>query len=248
VTAVSQSDPSQTASATVNLTQVLTLSLAASAPSPYVVGNTANFVATVTAGAAPVSGVTVTFTVTGANPRTATAVTDANGRATLPYTGAARGMDSIQAAASTFTSSALSALWVNPANPIATTPVTASFFTAASCPSGCEAFSTPATQVPVFLQNFPNLMFNPPAGMLGIANTTRPFTDIVLDAAGAPTAAIIAQGNSVQAGTGTLAGFSAVFRGTSSSPSPAATPSTSPARTASFSASAAAPCASAASP
>ena len=213
VTATSQGDSSQTASATVNLTQVLTLSLIASAPSPYVVGNTANFVATVTAGATPVSGIPVSFTVTGVNPRTATAVTDANGHATLPYPGAARGVDSIQATASTFTSNALSALWVNPANPITTTPVTASFFTATSCPSGCEAFSTPATQVPVFLQNFPNLMFNPPAGMLGITNSTRPFTDIVLDASGAPTGAIIAQGNSVQAGMGTLAGFSAVFRG-----------------------------------
>ena len=216
VTATSQSDPTQTANATVNLSSVLTLSFAASAPSPYIAGYPAAFVATVTsAGGAPVSGLSITFAVTGVNPRTATTVvTDATGHASFSYTGATRGADSITASGTNLTPIALSALWLAPALPITTTPVTGEFFTATSCPSGCEPFNTPATQVPVFLQTFPNLMFNPPAGMLGVANTTRPFTDIVLDGSGAPTGVILAQGNGHQAGAGDLVGFSAVFRGT----------------------------------
>ena len=84
--------------------------------------------------------------------------------------------------------------------------------------SGCKAFSTPSTQVPVFLQNFPNLVFDPFTGMLsnnntGVGSTTRPFTDIVLNASGASAGTIVAQGNSAQAGVGSLAGFSAVLRG-----------------------------------
>jgi hypothetical protein len=160
------------------------------------------------------SGITVTFTVTGPNARTATAVTDANGRAALSYAWAARGLDGIQASASGFTSTSLSALWVTPSLSLSTTPVSASFFTSNSCASGCEAFTTPATQVPVFLQTFPNLLFDPFAGMLGnnptgVTSSTRPFTDIVLDASGASAGTIVAQGNGAQAGVGSLTGFAA---------------------------------------
>jgi hypothetical protein len=82
----------------------LTLSLSPSTPGPYVVGGSATFTATVTSGGAPVSGVTVTLAVTGANPGSVTAVTGSNGIATLSYTGTARGTDSIQSSANSFTS------------------------------------------------------------------------------------------------------------------------------------------------
>jgi len=96
VTATSVNDPTQTAHAPVT-SQILTLTLAPSAPSPCIAGSSANFVATVTSA------------ITGANPKPTTAVTDSNGHATLSYAGAARGLDTIQATDSTFTSNALSA-------------------------------------------------------------------------------------------------------------------------------------------
>jgi hypothetical protein len=222
VTATGVTDPTQTAASTVTLSNALTLSLTAVSPGPFVTGGAASFVATLASqGGVPVAGVTVNFTAAGANVQTASAVTDGNGHAGFTYIGAARGTDTIQASTTAnggFTSNSLSALWATPANPITTTPVAAEFFTASSCPSGCEAFTTPATQVPVFLQSFPNLMFDPLSGMLannntGVSSSTRPFTDIVLDATGAPTGVMVAQGNSAQAGVGSLAGFSAVFRG-----------------------------------
>jgi RHS repeat-associated protein len=202
VTATGVTDPSQTASSPVTLTQVLTLSLAPSAPGPYVDGASASFVVTVTTPGGPVSGQTVTFTVTGANPTTRTATTDANGRAALTYTGAARGVDTIQASALIFNSNSLSAAWVNPATLVTTTQIGGQFFPSTTCGSGCEAFNIPSTQVPTFLQNLPDLSFG----------NTRPFTDTVLDGAGNSAGTIVAAGNNVVAGNGTLAGFSAVFR------------------------------------
>ena len=210
VTATGQSDPTQTASATVSLSaSIPILSLNASTPSPYIVGGSATFAATLTSGGAPVPGVTVTLAVTGANARTITAVTAANGVASLSYTGATRGADAIQASANSFTSSLLSALWVSPSTSFTTTPVTGEFFTAASCPSGCEAFSTPNTQVPAFLQTFPDLMFNP----AGTTSTPRSFADLILGPTGVSTGSILAQGNGHVAGAGDMLGFSAVFTG-----------------------------------
>lgn len=66
-------------------------------PGGAFVGASATVAATVTEGGAPVAGRTVTFAVTGPNARTATALTDASGRATLSYSGAAAGADSIAA-------------------------------------------------------------------------------------------------------------------------------------------------------
>ncbi|HEY2012523.1 MAG TPA: hypothetical protein VGH38_03430 [Bryobacteraceae bacterium] len=47
----------------------------------------------------------------------------------------------------------------------------------------------------------------------GVTSTTRPFTDVVLNASGAGAGIMVAQGNGAQAGVGSLSGFSAVFRG-----------------------------------
>jgi hypothetical protein len=214
VTATNQVDTTETASATVNLSQALTLTLTASTPGPYVLADTVSFVVTAANPAGPVSGVSVSFAVTGANPRTVTAVTDSNGHATLSYAGTARGMDTIQGSSGGSISNSLSILWVNPSNAISTTAVSAEFFISPTCASGCEPFSIAATQVPAFVQAFPNILFDPSPALLGVGNTTRPFTDIVLDPTGAPTGTIVAQGSGLQAGVGTMAGFSAVFQGT----------------------------------
>ena len=220
VTATSQSDPTETASATVSLSQVLTTSLTAVAPGPYLAGTTASFLATVTSqGGNPVQGITVNLTVTGANGGSYSAVTGTNGQASFSYTGIARGADTLVATPAGNAdpaSSPLLVLWISPVNAISTTAVTGEFF--ASCPSGCQIFTTPSTQTPVFLQNFPNVMFDPPSGLLannttGVTSSTLPFTDIVVNGSGATTGTIIVQGNGLQAGVGTLAGFSAVFRG-----------------------------------
>jgi len=216
VTVTSQSDPTQTASAPVSLSSgPLTLGLNPGAPGPYVVGGTATFTATVTSNGAPVSGVTVTLAVTGANPTSTTAVTGSNGIATLSYTGANRGTDSIQASADGSSSVVLSALWVSPATAFSTTPVTGEFFTATSCSSGCEAFTTTLGTVPAFLETFPDLMFN----ATGSSPSPRSFADIILGPTGAPAGSILAQGNGYTAGahdpTGAhdMTGFAAVFTG-----------------------------------
>jgi hypothetical protein len=142
-----------------------------------------------------VQGITVNLTVTGANRGSYSAVTGANGQASFSYTGIARGADTLVATPAGNAGPASSpslVLWISPVNAISTTAVGAEFFTATSCPSGCEAFTTPSTQTPVFLQNFPDLMFDPFSGILSsnttsVTSRTRPFTDIVLNSSGATT-------------------------------------------------------------
>ncbi|MBZ5729371.1 MAG: Ig-like domain-containing protein, partial [Acidobacteriia bacterium] len=221
VVATSQNDPAQWASATLTLSPVLQTSLAGTTPGPYVAGSAANFQATVTSlSGTPMSGIAVTLNVTGVNTKSLTATTDSDGHATFSYTSTVRGSDTLRAGTTgnSSTSSALPVFWVSPVANISTTTVTGRFFHAAACTPGCEAFTTLSSEQPVFTQNFPNLMFDPFAGMLaanptGVGSGTRPFTDIVLDAGGAVVGTIVAQGNGSQAGTGSLAGFSAVLRG-----------------------------------
>jgi hypothetical protein len=61
------------------------------------VGTTHTVTATVTEGGVAQQGVTVTFTVTGANPQTGTGTTNASGEATFTYTGKNAGTDTITA-------------------------------------------------------------------------------------------------------------------------------------------------------
>ncbi|HEX3526937.1 MAG TPA: Ig-like domain-containing protein, partial [Thermoanaerobaculia bacterium] len=80
-------------------------------------------------------------------------------------------------------------------------------------------FGAKPGDIPAFRQTFPTLNFNPPEGVVnhnvsGVGPTTRPFTDITTDGAGNFTGAIVAQGNGLQAGVGTLASFDAVFTST----------------------------------
>ena len=226
VTATAQNDYTQTATAAVNLSGPLTLSLNPTTPGPYVVGGSAKFTATVTSGGAPAPDHTVTLAVSGANSTSAFGLTGLDGTVTLTYTGTARGLDSIKASANGFTSNTLSELWVSPAAAFTTTPVLAEFFKTTSCASGCEAFTTASGTVPTFEQNFPDLMFN----ATNSSPSPRSFADIILGPSGAPTGSILAQGrdqtgNGYTAGapdkTGTpdnpgahdMTGFSAVFTG-----------------------------------
>jgi hypothetical protein len=211
-------DPTQAAEAGLTLSPVLTITLSSSQTGPYITGNALALQAAVATAGTPVSGQNVTLTVTGTNPGTFTAVTNSSGIASFSYTGAIRGADSTLATAGGYSSFALTANWMTPSNPITTTEVNGQFYTASSCASGCEAFTTTSSQVPVFVENFPDLLFDPfntilPSNSTGIGSATRPFTDIAIDNTGAPTGTIVVQGNGSQAGVGSMLGFSAVLRG-----------------------------------
>ncbi len=84
---------------------------------------------------------------------------------------------------------------------------------------GPRVFNTPPTATPAFTMTIPTINFNPPTGTVpGMPGTigvnTRPFTDVTTDLNGNFTGTIVAQGNGLQAGVGTLFNFSAVFTGT----------------------------------
>jgi hypothetical protein len=187
---------------------------------PYVAGTQQQFTATLKDQyGVPRSGVSVTFTSTGANQATGSSTTDGSGNALFAYTGSNSGSDTVQAVAnvsgSQVQSNSLSASWVVPVKAISTTAVSGEFFL--SNDSG--AFNTPPTASPVIVQTFPVINFNPPGGTIP-GNTSdvnigsRPFTDVTTDLNGNFTGTIIAQGNGYQAGVGPMRSFQAVFRGT----------------------------------
>jgi RHS repeat-associated protein len=169
VTATSQADPTKSASAPVRVIPTVLapiLTLAATTPSPYVTGTSQKFTVVLTNEAGtPIPGAAVTITVSGANSNIGSSVTDSNGGAAYSYSGVNSGADIIQAIANVsgaqVTSNAVAVSWIAPAHPISTGPVTGQFF--ASDESG--VFDTSASATPVFSQTFPNMNFNPPAGM-----------------------------------------------------------------------------------
>ncbi len=129
VTATNPADPTQTVSSTITLWPGLLTTLAAVTPGPYTAETPATFQATVTnIGGTPQAGVSLTFSVTGANVRSATAVTDANGQASFTYTGTTPGNDVIEATASsggmTVRSSPLGVQWVTASGGSAGSPPT----------------------------------------------------------------------------------------------------------------------------
>lgn len=169
---------------------------------------------------APLAGLEVAFTVTGANAHSTSAPTNAQGVATFTYTGNNAGTDSVTAAlnagADTVTSSPSSVTWVAPTAPVAPVsmaPVQGNFFPEAS---SATTFVAKPGDTAAFAQTFPDIAFNPPAGV--IANdhfppspTTHPFTDVTTDVDGDADGTIPAQGNGAQAGVGSLASFDAVL-------------------------------------
>jgi RHS repeat-associated protein/uncharacterized repeat protein (TIGR01451 family) len=104
---------------------------------------------------------------------------------------------------------------VTPAAAISSGPVQGNFFFR---PSTATAFNAKPGDIPAFRQTFPTINFNPPAGVInhdtsGVGPTTRPFTDVTTDGSGNFVSTIVAQGNGLQAGVGTLSSFDAVFTG-----------------------------------
>jgi RHS repeat-associated protein len=172
--------------------------------------------------ATPISGVSVSFTVTGPNATTGSATTNATGAATFTYTGANSGTDTVTASYAGQNSNSANVSWLVPSKPISTGTVTGMFF-----PSDLSGvFNTPPTATPTFVQSFPTITFDPPTGVLagntsGVNTATHPFTDVVIDSNGNFVGTLIAQGNGVQANgllangsAGPLFAFQAVLRGT----------------------------------
>ena len=105
---------------------------------------------------------------------------------------------------------------VTPVATISTGPVEGNFFVKSATQT---VFGAKPGDTPAFHQTFPALNFNPPAGVVnhnvsGVGPTTRPFTDVMTDGAGNFAGTMVAQGNGLQAGVGTLASFDAVFTST----------------------------------
>ena len=162
----------------------------------------------------PVANAAVQFNVTGVNPTSGTGTTDAAGVATFTYSGTNVGADTVQATSGTAVSNSASINWIKPVQKVSTTPMFARFFTT----NGSGTFNTPATATPAFIQAFPTINFNPPGGTIpgntsGVGTSTRPFTNVTTDLNGNFTGTIIAQGNALQAGVGSLFNFQAVFTG-----------------------------------
>ncbi len=222
ITATDAADSTRSGTALATLLpepQSLTLTLAALTPPPYVKGTTQQFSAKlVNQGGTPLNAAAVTFTVTGANPTSSVATTDATGIATFSYAGANNGDDTIQATApvggTQVTSNTLAVSWVTPVQPISTSTITGEFFL--SDDSG--GFDTPINAVPVFSQTFPTINFNPPSGTIpgntsSVDVETRPWTDVTTDLNGNFTGTIVAQGNGYQAGVGPMYEFQVAFFG-----------------------------------
>lgn len=198
-----------------NPQQFNTLVLAPAVAGPDVTGTPQTLTATLKdSTGTPISGATVQFAITGVNPGTGTATTNTSGVAAFSYTGTHNGNDVVQATSGTTVSNQATVSWITPVQNISTSTVFARFFAS----DGSGAFDTPATATPAFTQSFPTINFNPPAGTVpgnntGIGVNTRPFIDVTTDLNGNFTGTIIAQGNGLQAGNGSLFTFQAVFEG-----------------------------------
>jgi RHS repeat-associated protein len=222
VTAASQADPTKTATANVTLVPEYSpsLTLTASNLPPYVTGESPQFVATLTnRDGTPLAYTAVSFTVTGANATSGSGTTNANGIATFTYTGLNNGNDSIQAlvtvGSQNIPSNSLTANWVTATAVVSTTDVLAEFFP--FVPGTCCTFNATPAMTPAWSQVFPSINFNPPAGAIPgnttVGVNTTPFTDVTVDANGNFSGTIVAQGNGLQAWTGSVRAFQVVLRG-----------------------------------
>jgi RHS repeat-associated protein/uncharacterized repeat protein (TIGR01451 family) len=195
------------------------LALSPATAGPLVVGSEHTLKATLTdRNGAVVPGQVVHFVVTGANPTSGNANTDASGVATFTYVGHAAGTDQAQATATknatTVQSNTASASWIAPIQPVSITTVHGNFYTN----TGVAYFTATPASTPVFGQDFPTIDFNPPAGTVlnnisAVDTSTRPFTDLTTDINGNFTGSIVAEGNGHQAGVADLTHFDAVFTG-----------------------------------
>ena len=92
--------------------------------------------------------------------------------------------------------------------------VTATFY---ANPNNSSPFDASQLSTPVFTQSFPVINFNPPtsaqvacSNSTGVDENSRPFTDVVPNPDGTCSTQVAA-GNTLQAGTGDLSAFEAVF-------------------------------------
>ena len=161
----------------------------------------------------------VMFTITGANAGTGTATTDAGGKAVFTYTGANSGNDVAKATATaggvTITSNTASISWGKLLQPVVTSQVQGDFF---ANPRDSCTFDVGPGSTPVFGQTFPDILFNADASFvphdISTVNAgTRPFTDLTVDVNGNYNGQIVAQGNNLQAGAGSLYSFYAELTG-----------------------------------
>lgn len=167
----------------------------------------------------PIPNQLVKFAITGANPGSGTATTNAAGMAEFTYTGVNSGTDvaqgTVTAPGITLSSNTASISWGKPVQPIVTSQVSGNFF---ANPNNSCAFGATPTSTPAFGQSFPDILFNPPPSAVphnisNVNQSTRPFTDLTVDVNGNYNGQIVAQGNGMQAGNGSLSNFFAVFTG-----------------------------------
>jgi len=115
----------------------------------------------------PIANQSVTINVTGANPTSVTIVTDANGQATATITGKLPGADQLQAtatsAAITIQSNTVSVTWIQPIQPISTTPAQGNFYVEGPA---AQTFQAKPGDQAAFQQVFPTINFNPPANAI----------------------------------------------------------------------------------
>jgi RHS repeat-associated protein len=196
----------------------LVLSPALAGPDVKGTMQTLTAVLTITNTGAPITGASVQFTVTGPNATSGSATTNSSGIATFSYKGNANGTDTVQATSSGVASNTASVSWITPVQIISTTSILGRFFTEDAAAYSSGTFDTLPTAMPAFTQEFSTINFNPPANTIpgnasNVDVNTRPFTDITTDQNGHYTGTVIAQGNGLQAGVGSLYGFQAVFTG-----------------------------------
>ena len=156
------------------------LTLAPAHSGPNVVGTNQNLSATLlNASAAPLAGLSVSFTVSGPNAASANATTDSQGHANFAYSGAANGTDTITASATsgavTLQSNQATVDWITPVQQISTSTLWARFFPA----DGSGLFNVPPGTTPAFTMALPTINFNPPNGTVpgntsGVNEFTRP--------------------------------------------------------------------------
>ncbi len=185
-------------------------------PGPNDVGTTETVTAALTCNGQPLGNQQVNFTVKGVNPTTGTGTTNGSGSAQFTYTGKNAGADTVQAAFGSAQSNTLSVGWSSATqlSEAATTSVQGSFFAE---PSGAQTFLAGPGSTVAFAQTFPTVDFNPPTKTIvgepssGPSPSTRPFTDVSTDINGDYAGTVVAQGNGLQAGVGSLNSFDAVF-------------------------------------
>lgn len=167
----------------------------------------------------PIANQLVTFTITGANAGTGTATTDAGGKAVFTYTGANSGNDvakaTVTAGGITIASNTASISWGKLLQPVVTSPAQGNFF---PNPNDSCTFGAGPSSAPAFQQTFPDILFNAdssfvPHDISTVTAGTRPFTDLTVDVNGNYNGQIVAQGNNLQAGAGSLYSFYAEFTG-----------------------------------